>query len=227
MSRTPASRHPRFEVTVPIIYGAPSTRPGREDAGRTHDISVSGAALDLPEQLPIRTWMSLQVLLGSQRLRVHAGVVWTRQVVTDLVLFRHGVTFAPLGEDGNALLATFFQKITPGPIRMPCSRRLRAVVQATIDARVADLSLVGACLEHHGILRPETDCHLVLVAADNCLSLSAHILRSSVACVARKTIGDPEIVYRTGVQFNRLTAAQQQNLNEMIAQFQYDPSAEN
>ncbi len=226
MSRPPASRHPRFEVTVPIIYGAPSTRPGREDAGRTHDLSVSGAALDLPEHLPIRTWMSLHVLLGSQRLRVHAGVVWTRQLVSDLTVFRHGVTFAPLGEDGNALLATFFQETALVPTRIPVPVAIKAVVQATIDARVVDLSLVGACLEHDRPLRPESDSRLTLITADKRFSLSAHILRSSVDRVDRQSTGDRDIVYRTGVRFDAVAAGQQQNLRELIAHVRDHQSAE-
>ena len=218
MSRLPAVCQPRFEVTVPILYGAPSTRPGREDAGWTHDLSVSGAALDLPEPLPIRTWLSLHVLLGSQRVRVHAGVVWTRQLVTDLVLFRHGVTFAPLGAEGNALLAAFFQETTPVPTRIPVPGAINAVVQATIDARVIDLSLAGACLEHDRPLRPESDSRLTLITADTRFSLSAHILRSSVDRVDRPSTGDRDIVYRTGVRFEAGAAGHQQTLRELIAQ---------
>jgi len=210
-----AVRHPRFQAVVPVLYGL--AVGGGPRSGCTYDISLSGAALDLPEHVPIRTWMSLQMLLGPQALPLHAGVLWCRRPVTAIAVFRHGVIFSPLDENVSTLLSRYLREETSFATRIPFPRTITAVVQASIDALVADLSPLGACLEHRGQLRPDTECHLVLVSPDTSINLAAWIIRSHVVRVDRSPAGEADIVYHTGLRFARVTAGQEQELGALIA----------
>ncbi len=217
ISRAKSARHARFQVAVPVVYRCALN--GRADqqgsSGLTYDVSVSGVALDIPENLPIRTSVAMDLALGSRHLAVHGGVVWVRRPVAELNAFRHGVAFSALEDDESDALAEFFREHAPVATRMPLADGLKAILQAGVDARVVECSSTGACIEHCGTLRPDTRCRLTLVHAHKLLSLSAIVVRTQVLGVDRSR--DEGIMYQTGVVFAELTPGQREDLRVLIA----------
>lgn len=97
--------------------------------------------------------------------------------------------------------------------------RIRATVHsqvfATMDARVVDLSAVGALLEHVEPIRPGGACELVIEDTPEDLRLRCRIVRS-VLTQPEEAAARRQIRYRTGVEFVDPSPAQTQLMEVLI-----------
>jgi hypothetical protein len=64
-------------------------------------------------------------------------------------------------------------------VRLP--ERPGGRIRATLSARLLDLSITGARIEHHNMLRPGFTCTIELPATMGALILPARVVRSTVA----------------------------------------------
>ncbi len=223
VSPTSAPRQPRFQIVVPLRYRQMLGQRGERQAssGFSYDLSLSGAAIDLPQHLPIRNRVSLDFLLGPESLELNGGVLWVRRPVPDLSVYRHGIAFAPLDGTEYAQLNRFLLENVALPTRTPLPPSVKAVVQATIEARVVDLSAGGACLEHRGMLRPQSACQLLLVDPLQSLRICASIVRCQAIGVDGRPGAEGQLLYQTAVVFRDLSRPEDAAIRQMIMRYRH------
>jgi hypothetical protein len=92
-------------------------------------------------------------------------------------------------------------------------------VRATLDARLLDLAITGARIEHHSLLRPGLACTLELPPTLGALVLPVHVVRSSVVGTETSATGEHLLRYESGLAFSELTAEQRTTLEAMLDRF--------
>lgn len=100
--------------------------------------------------------------------------------------------------------------------RVRIAGRPAARVRPTLAARLVDLSLTGARLEHLDILRPGFSCAIELPAANGSVALSGRIAWSSIVGSEKGPGGERVLRYESGVEFVGLTAAQHATLSSFL-----------
>lgn len=98
--------------------------------------------------------------------------------------------------------------------RIQHTRHLRARVHLGEAAQVIDLSLHGALVETEVALRPGSICDLALTLGTSGIHLRSTIRRCRVA----PNDNGEGLVYRAGLEFITPTRAQQEPLNDLVAQ---------
>lgn len=102
--------------------------------------------------------------------------------------------------------------------RVRIAGRPAARVRPTLNARLVDLSLTGARIEHVDILRPGFPCTIELAAAKGAVVLSGRIVWSSIVGSEKGADGERTLRYESGLEFVGLTAAQQAALSGFLEQ---------
>lgn len=98
-------------------------------------------------------------------------------------------------------------------------------VRPTLEARLVDLSLSGARIEHQGLLRPGFPCTMELPAAKGPVALSSRIVWSSVVGSEKGADGERILRYESGLEFTDLTAEQRAALSSFLEQAVHGASA--
>jgi hypothetical protein len=88
-----------------------------------------------------------------------------------------------------------------------------------LEARLVDLAITGARIEHHNLLRPGFTCTLELPAALGGLVLPVRVVRSTVVGTETSATGERLLRYESGVAFGELTADQQATLEATLKRF--------
>ena len=94
--------------------------------------------------------------------------------------------------------------------------RLGGRVRATLDARVLDLSTVGARIEHQNMLRPGFECTLELPPPMGGLILPVRVIRSTVVGTSESPAGERILRYESGLTFTKLTTEMQKALENVL-----------
>ena len=101
------------------------------------------------------------------------------------------------------------QRLAP---RVRTAGRPAVRVRSTLAARLLDLSLSGARIEHLDLLRPGFPCTVELPAAIGALVLSGQIAWSSIVGSEPTPEGERLLRYESGLAFLGVTADQQTSL---------------
>jgi len=91
---------------------------------------------------------------------------------------------------------------------------LYALVKAAIKARVVDISCHGTQIEVASQLAPATPCQLVLPSFDGGMRLKALVQR----CRARCRSSSGQLLYRAGLRFCDLSAAERERIEDSIVE---------
>ena len=91
-------------------------------------------------------------------------------------------------------------------------------VRSTLPARLVDLSLTGARIEHLDLLRPGFRCTVELPALVGGLVLSGQVAWSSIVGSAPSPEGERCLRYESGFAFVGVTAEQQATLANILEQ---------
>ena len=94
--------------------------------------------------------------------------------------------------------------------------RVGSRVRATIEARILDLSIIGARIEHQNLLRPGFTCTLELPLALGAHSLAVRVVRSSVVGTEQSEAGERLLRYESGLAFVGITEEQQISLKKIL-----------
>jgi hypothetical protein len=100
-------------------------------------------------------------------------------------------------------------------LRIKIRAPVHSQVIAMLEARLVDLSAMGALLEHAEPIRPGGACELVVEDAPEDQRLRCRIVRSMVTQPQQAAV-TREIRYQTGVEFVDLKPAQSQFLEALI-----------
>ena len=90
-------------------------------------------------------------------------------------------------------------------------------VRVTLDARLVDLSSVGARIEHCNLLRPGFRCALELPPSIGSLALSVQVVHSAVVGTEHTSGGEKLLRYQSGLAFVGLTPDQQVTLEDILS----------
>jgi hypothetical protein len=88
-----------------------------------------------------------------------------------------------------------------------------------LEARLVDLAITGARIEHHNLLRPGLACTLEFPSALGALVLPVRVVRSSVVGTEMSATGERVLRYESGVSFVDLSAEQRAALEETLNRF--------
>lgn len=102
--------------------------------------------------------------------------------------------------------------------RIRIAGRPAARVRPTLDARLVDLSLTGARIEHADILRPGFSCTVDLPVAKGFIVLTGRIVWCSIVGSQKGADGERILRYESGLEFARLTPEQQAALSTFLEQ---------
>lgn len=102
--------------------------------------------------------------------------------------------------------------------RLRITGRPTTRVRPTLEARLVDLSLTGARIEHLGLLRPGFPCTIELPAAKGSVALSSRIVWSSIVGSDTGPGGERILRYESGLEFTGLTAEQRAALSSFLEQ---------
>jgi len=92
---------------------------------------------------------------------------------------------------------------------------------AVLEARLVDLSALGALLEHTEPIRPGTACEVMIEGSSEGLRLKCQVARSTL--IQLEGAGhDRPVCYHTGIEFVSLTPAQIGFLETMIGRHSAD-----
>jgi hypothetical protein len=105
--------------------------------------------------------------------------------------------------------------------RVRMADRPAARVRPSLEARLVDLSLTGARIEHFGTLRPEVPCTIELPGATRPLVLPVRIVWSHVVGTEHSPEGERRLRYQSGLEFIGVTAEQQAILARIQEQHQH------
>jgi PilZ domain-containing protein len=103
-----------------------------------------------------------------------------------------------------------------GAARVVVPGRVGSRVRATLEAHLLDLSITGARIEHHNLLRPGIACVIELPATLGSLSLSVRIVRSIVIGTEEGHAGERLLRYESGLAFVGITGEQQATLARVL-----------
>ena len=209
-ARANASPSPRYSITLLVRYALPpeAGRAARGGVGRTHNLDLTGACLDLPERVTVGA--PIQLLLEEETgrsLDLRATVVWAQSPASagdGSVL--HGVMFTELSAAERTAMEHLVQRSGSGPSRIVLPEPLLAVAQGTLAVALLDISVGGARLEHFRVLRPGSPCTLAVAAASGALHLPAHVVRSRIVGEERGADDVWRVKYETGLVFTLLPA---------------------
>ncbi len=105
----------RFAVRLPVRCARVTGRGPGPVRGRTANVSGGGLAVELPARLPPGTRVAIEIRTGIGPLRMETDVVWTRRVVGQDRVTRHGLCLAGRSElidlPLHALLGEWLQSI--------------------------------------------------------------------------------------------------------------------
>lgn len=96
-----------------------------------------------------------------------------------------------------------------GAPRVVIPGRVGSRVRATIEARLLDLSIIGARIQHQNLLRPGFTCILELPSALGAHSLAVRVVRSTVVGTEPNEAGERLLRYESGLAFVDISEAQQ------------------
>ncbi len=209
---------PRYELCLPIRYQVPPDGPpgGHAGFGQTRDVSETGACLDLPEPLPTGTRMGLVVDWEAGPLAVEATVVWGERSSPSGGRLRHGVAFSILSPEQQRSLEGLLRRLGTVRTRIAVPEPLPLRARATLEVQLLDLSLGGARIAHHSLLRPGAPCALEFPSSRGPLVLTARVTRSTVVGVDGEATGDRLLRYESGLAFVNLTPEQQTALARVL-----------
>ena len=209
----------RYQITLPILYSVPpdGVNPAREGMGKTQDVSMTGACVELPERLAVGTRIAVVFELDADSLAIEAQVVWVGRPGDAAGGTRHGVVFSGLPAHAPQLIEGVL-KASAAPSRIGLAQPLRAVAQAALDVTILNLSRRGACIQHCTLLRPNASCMLSLPSPAGPIHLPARILRSVIIGAERSADGEQQLRYETGLAFPGLTPEQEAGLARVFEQ---------
>lgn len=118
-----------------------------------------------------------------------------------------------LGDGRRCAMAYAEKRAVP---RMELPERYPARVRGVREARLVDLSVQGARIEHHGLLPPGSLCRLELPSLGGALALAAEVVWSTVIGAERTAQGERHLLSRTGLKFAALTVEQRTVLAESL-----------
>ena len=96
--------------------------------------------------------------------------------------------------------------------RVRIASRPAVRVRSCLSARLVDMSLTGARIEHLDILRPGFHCTVELPKAIGALVLSSQIAWSNVVGTERGPAGERLLLYESGLAFLGVSSRQQTSL---------------
>lgn len=96
--------------------------------------------------------------------------------------------------------------------------KVEGQVSALIAAKLVDLSLSGARLEHRHVLHPGTIYILTIPTGAGQLSIRSRVVWSSVSG-SIKTDQGTQLLYQSGLEFLNLQEADREHLASFIASF--------
>jgi hypothetical protein len=102
--------------------------------------------------------------------------------------------------------------------RVPIAGQPAMRVRYSLPARLVDLSLTGARIDHVDLLRPGLPTTVELPAASGSVAFSAQVVWSSVIGSEPSPEGERRLRYHSGLAFLGLTAEQQAILVSMLEQ---------
>jgi len=105
-----------------------------------------------------------------------------------------------------------------GAARVAVPGRVGSRVRATLEAHLLDLSITGARIEHHNLLRPGMACVIELPPALGSLSLSVRIVRSIVVGTEQGQTSERLLRYESGLAFVGITGEQRATLKAVLEQ---------
>jgi len=228
----PAGRRAtRYRVHLPVRFtvGVGDPPVPKAGIGITHDLSLTGACLDLSDRLAPGAELFLSFSNAPAPLQVAARVVWTEpapRVGGCLQRVRHGVRFqAPSPAQRRTLSALL--PVTTLPDRLGLSHPLPVLLRPDCDAELLDLSVAGAALVVHGPLPPAADCTLVLPASLGGLEVPTRIVYAHVAGARDDGWLEEPRPAVAGIAFADLPFEQQVKLTEAVAllRLESDPGA--
>lgn len=94
--------------------------------------------------------------------------------------------------------------------------RVQGQVSARIEAKLVDLSIGGARLEHTHTLHPGFIYFLTFSVGDRTLSVRSRVVWSSVSGTIKTEGGESQLLYRSGVEFMDLGESDQKYLADLI-----------
>jgi len=106
--------------------------------------------------------------------------------------------------------------------RVRTESRPAARVRPSLEARLVDLSLTGARIEHYGTLRPEVPCTIELPGASRPLVLPVRVVWTHVVGSEHSPEGERRLRYQSGLEFIGVTTEQQAVLVGIQEQYQRD-----
>ncbi len=136
--RSPLHRAPRYPIVFPVSYRPERGASGPARTGRTCNLSIAGACLELGERLSPGTCISLTVETEEERFTLVADVVWVDHFVSTGGDLRHGVKFMRLTLDQQQALRDALRRHA----RVWSPSR----VQLTLPARCLPSALQGSAL---------------------------------------------------------------------------------
>jgi c-di-GMP-binding flagellar brake protein YcgR len=104
-------------------------------------------------------------------------------------------------------------------LRCQVGKRLTGRITSNHEASILDMSLGGALIEHSNLVRPGTLAFLTLSVDGQEVSLRCRVLRSAIYRYEVRSTGEREHVYRSGLEFSKLSEEAQQLLDESIESF--------
>ena len=100
--------------------------------------------------------------------------------------------------------------------RIPVGGNVRTWERASVDARLIDLSQIGARIEHDDLLRPGSFCTFQFPPAIGSTVVSTRVVHSAVVGATPLHDGDSQLRYQSGVAFVNVTPEQQATLQEIL-----------
>lgn len=208
-ARANGSPSPRYPINLLVRYAVPleAGRGARGGVGRTRDLDLTGACLDLPER--VTPGAPIDLLLEEETgrsLDLQATVVWAQSpVLAGEGSVLHGVVFAQLRAAERVEVENLIQRSSGGPSRIVLPEPMPAVAGGT-NVHLLDISLGGARLEHFRLLRPGSPCTLAVSAASGELYLPARVVRSRIVGEDRGADDRWRIKYESGLFFTLMPA---------------------
>jgi len=170
MSEGVAQRgQPRYPAVLSIVYWRQGVGFASAGRGRTRNLSVGGACLELPEALPTATPLRLGLPAAQGELRLEAEVVWVGGAGSPDGGILHGVAFTEVTAEQHDALGELVNRVGRGgatPIRVPV--RLAVLCRPQGDAgpplqgETGDVSRGGLSMRLAHRLPPATIVELTL-----------------------------------------------------------------
>jgi len=214
-------RAARYPLNLPVRFassiGAPPTLVTGN--GITHDVSLTGACLDLADRLQAGAALILVFEKLAEPLKPHASVVWVEQrsrTAGQILRVRHGVRFlAVTGHQRRVLEATLQVALVPD--RIGLARPAPVILRPDFDAELLDISISGACVRLYGKLPGGAESTLVLPANLGSLEIPVRIIYSKPVGPREDGLPEDPPPCVTGLVFTDITFPQQAILSEILS----------